>query len=151
MKNAPLENRQINPKSIYLLLSYILGSPGGASGKESTCQCRIHKRCRFNPWVRKIPWKRVWQPTPVFLPGESHGHWSLVGCSPGLQRVLHDQKRETQHAHTPKKKPSIHLGFSPLSHFSTHHQVLLVLLVKLILNQPSIPQFHPRFCSLWVC
>ena len=31
-------------------------------------------RCRFDPWVRKIPWRRAWQPTPVFLPGESHGH-----------------------------------------------------------------------------
>ena len=40
------------------------------------------KRPRFNPWVRKIPWKREWQPTPVFLPEESHGQRSLVGCSP---------------------------------------------------------------------
>ena len=49
------------------------GFPGGSSGKEPTCQCRRCKRCRFNPWVRKIPWRRAWQPTPVFLPGESHG------------------------------------------------------------------------------
>ena len=34
------------------------------------------------PWVRKIPWKRTWQPTPVFLPGESHGQRSLAGYSP---------------------------------------------------------------------
>ena len=39
-------------------------------------------RCRFNPWVRKIPWRRKWQPTPVFLPGEFHGQRSLVGYSP---------------------------------------------------------------------
>ena len=37
---------------------------------------------RFDPWVRKIPWRRKWQPTPVFLPGESHGQGSLVGYSP---------------------------------------------------------------------
>ena len=36
----------------------------------------------FNPWVRKIPWRRKWQPTPEFLPGESHGRRSLVGYSP---------------------------------------------------------------------
>ena len=36
----------------------------------------------FNPWVRKIPWSRKWQPTPVFLPGESHGQRSLVGYNP---------------------------------------------------------------------
>ena len=35
----------------------------------------------FDPWVRKIPWRRKWQPTPVFLPGESYGQ-SLAGCSP---------------------------------------------------------------------
>ena len=54
----------------------IVGCPGGASGKESACQCR---RYRFDPWVRKIPWRRAWQPTQVFLPGESHGQRSLVG------------------------------------------------------------------------
>ena len=39
-------------------------------------------RAVFNPWVGKIPWRRRWQHTPVFLPGESHGEWSLVGYSP---------------------------------------------------------------------
>ena len=54
------------------------GMPGnGASGKEPTCQYRRYKRCRFYPWVRKIPWRRVWQYTPTFLPGESHGQRSL--------------------------------------------------------------------------
>jgi len=55
---------------------------GGASGKESTCQCKRCKRNRFDPWVGKIPWRWKWQPTPVFLPGESHGKTSLVGYSP---------------------------------------------------------------------
>ena len=41
-----------------------------------------HLRPGFDPWVGKIPWKRKWQPTPVFLPGESHGWRSLVGYSP---------------------------------------------------------------------
>ena len=39
-------------------------------------------RLGFDPWVGKIPWRRAWQPTPVFLPGESHGQRSLVGYSP---------------------------------------------------------------------
>ena len=59
-----------------------LDFPGGASGKESACQCRRRNRCVFNPWVRKMPWRRAQQPTPVFLPGESHGQRSLAGCSP---------------------------------------------------------------------
>ena len=46
------------------------GLSSGASGREPTCQCRRHKRCGVNPWVRKIPWRRAWQPTPVFLSGE---------------------------------------------------------------------------------
>ena len=46
--------------------------PGGAR----------RKRCGFDPWVWKIPWRRAWQPTPVFLPGESHGQRSLVDYSP---------------------------------------------------------------------
>ena len=55
--------------------------PGGASGIEPACQCRRHKRCGFNPWVRKIPRRRKWQPTPVFLPRESHEERSLAGYS----------------------------------------------------------------------
>ena len=57
-------------------------SESGARGKEPTCQCMRHKRLRFNPWVEKIPWRRKWQPTPVFLPGESHAQRSLLGYSP---------------------------------------------------------------------
>ena len=49
------------------------GFPGGTRGKEPACRCRRCKRLRFDPWVRKIPWRRVCQPTSVFLPGESHG------------------------------------------------------------------------------
>ena len=55
--------------------------PTWLSGKESACQCRRHKRHKFDPWVRKIPWRKGWQPTPVFLPGKSHGQKSLVGYS----------------------------------------------------------------------
>ena len=54
--------------------------PGGTSGKEPACQCRRGKRRGFDPWVRKIPWRRAWQPTPVFLPGESmdRGAWQAT-------------------------------------------------------------------------
>ena len=46
-----------------------MGFPGGTSGKESASQCKRHKRPGFDIWVRKIPWRRTWQPTPMFLPG----------------------------------------------------------------------------------
>ena len=58
------------------------GFPGGANGKEHASQCRKHKRCGSDPWVRKIPRRRAWQPTPVFLLGESHWQRSLAGYSP---------------------------------------------------------------------
>ena len=50
------------------------------------------------PWVRKIPWRRVWQPTPVFLPGESQGQRSLVAAVLGSQRV--PTTGATERAHT---------------------------------------------------
>ena len=57
-----------------------MGFPVGTSGKEPTCQCRRHKRCRFDPWVRKIPWRRKWQPTPLFLPKNpmDRGAWRAM-------------------------------------------------------------------------
>ena len=62
--------------------------PRWLSGNESTCQCG---RRGCGPWVGKIPWRRKWQPTPVFLPGKSHGQRSLAGYSPwDLKRVRLD-------------------------------------------------------------
>ena len=58
------------------------GFPGGTTSKEPACQYRRHKRHRFDPSFGKTPWETAWQPTPVFLPGESHGQGSLVGYSP---------------------------------------------------------------------
>ena len=59
----------------YLPKLKVNGLPRSLSGEESACQCR---RPRFDPWVGKIPWRRKWQVTSVFLPGESHGQRSLV-------------------------------------------------------------------------
>ena len=60
----------------------------GTRGEESACQRRKLKRCGFNPWVRKIPWRTAWQPTPVFLPGESHEQRSLADYSPWGRKEL---------------------------------------------------------------
>ena len=59
--------------------SPILRFPEWLGAKESTFQCR---RCRFDPWVGKSPWRRKLQPIPVFMPGESHGEKSPAGYSP---------------------------------------------------------------------
>ena len=66
-------------KLLVLFNPLIFRLPRWLSGKEPTCQSRRCNRLWFDPWVGKIPWGRAWQPIPVFLPGESHGQWSLVG------------------------------------------------------------------------
>ena len=73
-------------------------------GKEPACQCRRCKRLEFNLWVRKIPWRRAWQPSPVFLPGESRGQRSLVGCSPWGHK---ESDMAKQHSTTEQKHNTI--------------------------------------------
>ena len=65
--------------------------------KEPTSQYRGCGRCRFSPWVGKTPWSRKWQPTPVFLPGESQGQRSLEGCGPWGYKELDTTERRTEH------------------------------------------------------
>ena len=76
--NYPATNSEHN-LNLNLLVVLSLALPSWLSDKESACPC---KRCVFSPWVRKIPWRRKWQPTPVFLLGKSHGQKNLVGYSP---------------------------------------------------------------------
>ena len=67
-------------------ISFNRGFTDGASDKEPACQGRRCKRHGFDPWVRKIPWRRARQPTPVFFPGKLHEQRSLVGYSHGLAK-----------------------------------------------------------------
>ena len=73
------------------------GFPGGTNGKEHACQCRRLKRHGFYPQVRRIPWQRAWQPTPVFLPGRTNRQKSLVGYSPQGRKEL-DMIEVTYHS-----------------------------------------------------
>ena len=69
------------------------GFSGGVSGKESACQCKSHKRCEFDPWISKIPWRSEWQP-----PLSNILAWEILWAeeepgrlqSMGLQVVRHD-------------------------------------------------------------
>ena len=74
----------LKKQSLIFMLN--LGFTDGSAGKEPACQFRRHKRHRFDPWVRKIPWSRKWQPALVFLPEKFHGQKSLVGCSPWVTK-----------------------------------------------------------------
>ena len=77
-----------------IVFSRYMGLPWWYSGEESTCQGRGRG---FTPWVGKIPWRRAWQPTPVFLPGEAHGQRSQAGCRP---RGRKESRRTERIAHT---------------------------------------------------
>ena len=78
--------------SFYMIPSMLYGNYGGATGKEPTCQCRRCKRLGFYPWVT-LGWEDFLEeemaPTPVFLPGKSHGQRILAGYSPWGCRVSH--------------------------------------------------------------
>ena len=62
------------------------GFPGGTVSKESACQCRRHKGCRFDPWVGKSPWSKKWQPIPVFFPGKFHGQKAWQPTAYGVEK-----------------------------------------------------------------
>ena len=87
--------------------------PSWLSGKELTCQFRIYK---FDPWVRKIPWRRKWKPTPVFLPGKSHGQRS--------KRVRHNQATKQQKTSNDSSNITMQTQYPP--HLTSHKAALLV-------------------------
>ena len=70
--------------------------PGGTDGKESACNAGdLGVIPEFNPWIGKTPWRRAWQPTPVFLPRESHGQRSPAGYSPWGRKESDMTERST--------------------------------------------------------
>ena len=83
--NSVLEKAKLQGKRV--------GSPGGSVAKDSACQSRRLGTCVLDPWVRKIPWRRKWQPTRAFLPGESHGRGAWLAS---VSRVRHSWAPEQQ-------------------------------------------------------
>ena len=114
----------LKSKSVSICPSFhsYMAFPGGTSGKEPACQCRRHKRRGFDPWVGTIPWIRKWQPTPVFLAGESHGQRSLKGYSPQSCKSTH-----LSSIHHPSIHPSTHPS---VNHSSIHPLIHLFIISK---------------------
>ena len=106
-----------------------LGLPRWCSGKESTRQCRGCRRPGFNPWLGKIPWRRKWQPTPAFLPGEFHRQRSLAGYSPRSCK----ESDTTEHTH-------IYTSLSPYSVSSM--QTRLGALLPVCVSSPPGSSVH---------
>ena len=78
-------------------IKHLTGFPGGSAGKESACNAGDEGGGEFDPWVGKIPLQEGMQPTPVFLPGESHEQRSLVGYNPYCSKEL-EMTEVTEHA-----------------------------------------------------
>ena len=118
------------------------GLPWWVSSKESTCQCRRRKRHRFDPWVRKIPWRRACHPTPVLLPRGSHGQRSLEGCSPQGHRVGHDRSNlacSTWHTRLREREE-----FSSVHFFV---RIICACIMSIVSKLQCFFIFN--FCSLW--
>ena len=135
------------------------GFPGGTSGKEPSFQCRRHKRCGFNPWVGKIPWRRAWQPTPVFSPGESHGENFLVGCIVhGVAKSQTRLKWLSVHAHMDRMAACYHKPTHPITnhkatvHFTKHiwacYFTLHLIYPERSLSEEMAELVHVQ---LWTC
>ena len=116
------------------------------SGKEPLCQCR---RCRFDPWVRKIPWKRRWQLTPVFLPEKSHGQKSLESYSPwGQRRVRHNLAQPSSPTPTPPLSPFPPPSFNHPGVCAVEFPVVLINWRSPMTN--SLAHFSRVYCSLGI-
>ena len=122
-----------------------LKPPGGASGKPSACQCKTPKRCRYG----KSPWRRKWQPTPVFLPGKSHP------LSTGSQTVVTTEHTDTHlkpqaqewssYRHVPDLCLASGLQLSDLPWAGAAPEVTAELLILLQFPGFASQQAH-RFC-----
>ena len=96
----------------FILLDWVYCLCGLPWWLRGSSVCLRYGRPGFDPWVRKIPWRSKWQPTPVFLPGESHGQRSLVGYSP--RGCKESDMTERLHFHF-----SLSLSL-PLVHYKKH-------------------------------
>ena len=110
-----------------------MGFPVDSAGKEPTCQSRRHNRREFNPWVRKISWRRKWQPTPVFLLGNFRGQGSLAGSSPWDCKELDTTEHPCTHTHNQRQNQNAF-------YHKTH---------KYISNKYTIPYMHNTKSQPW--
>ena len=103
-----------------------LGFLGGASSNEPAGDMRH----RFYPWVRKIPWRRAWQPTPVFLPGEAHGQISLAAPVHRMAKIQIRLKWLSMHTHVMATAWSSYSQLLPSEDFSIYkpaHKIWFIL------------------------
>ena len=113
-----------------------MGFSGGRVVKKPACQFRRHRRRGFDPWVRKIPWSRKRQLTPVFMPEKTHGWRSLVGYSPWGCKELDAIK----HTHTHNKASGYECFWHQTDLGSSHSQP--------VVNSLTLSRSLPLWVSL---
>ena len=118
------------------------------SGKEPSWQWRRHKRHKwykrggFNSWVRKSPWRRKWQPIPVFFPEKSHGQRSLVGSNPwGCKELDMTEHKTTMDS----LRSSIWKGF--WAGKTTVHLSNWIKIIEVLLRDTEAVYGEPRCCT----
>ena len=102
-----------------------LGFPGGAVVKESACQHKRWKRCGFNPWVRKIPWSRKWQPSPISWTEEPGGLQSRGSQGVGHNRATHTKTPMNESSCCPTTRPKLRIVYVPI--FGHSNRCVIVL------------------------
>ena len=105
------------------------------SSKESACKCRSH---RFDPWVEKIPWRKKWQPTPVFLPGQFHGQRNLADYS----RWGCKESEMTEHPHMHRQLYGFYI-------FHPHNRLVLMQAINrcLVATYEIVKVWYPWLAS----
>ena len=119
------KEQTVRPEESFMLTAQLHGQDSIIISTFQMRKLRLRRcrRCGFDPWVGKIPWRRKWQPIPVLLPGESHAGRSLAGYSPwDHRRVGHDLATEQQqHSPPPPPHPQHVLTSARVCEKSIHH------------------------------
>ena len=145
LPNLLLKHRKLNasPK-----VTRLLGFPGGAVVKSPPANKRRCRKCSFDPWVRKIPWRRKWQPTLVFLPGKSHRQRNLAGYSSWGYKGSDTTERPNTHTHTHththihtqilhrRVRIQTHICLTPEPEFKTLHPLYMISFILIFLKDP---------------
>ena len=133
----------VHTRRMYVCVISDQGLSWWPNGKESACQCRRHG---FDPWVWKIPWRRKWQPTPVFLPGESHGQRNLVGHNPWSRKESDTTERlhnKTSDTYISYLMDVFHAKYTYMYHFISNRGTQI-----LSMNNDAV---RPAFLTLRAC
>ena len=118
------------------LSTSVPGLPRWCRGKESACNAEDARDVALIPGSGKIPWRRKWQSTPVFLTGKFYGQRSLAGCSPWVT------KSQTQLSTCARTHTHTHTHTHQFSQFSSFAQLCLILCDPMDCNMPGLPVHH---------